>query len=60
MTCPVCGGKTLIIHCFKDCESVYRRRRCKECNHVFNTAEYETDIGKYWTAFYENNKNNEK
>lgn len=43
MNCPVCGGDTTVIHCRRDCESVYRRRKCLECNHVFYTTEVESD-----------------
>ena len=47
MNCPVCGGKTVVAYCFPDCEGVYRRRKCSECNHVFYTSEYESDADEY-------------
>ena len=43
MDCPVCGGRTYVDSCTRDCESVYRRRKCKECNHVFYTDESEVE-----------------
>lgn len=39
MTCPVCGGKTIVSGCKADCESVQRERRCMECGHIFYTEE---------------------
>ena len=41
MTCPVCAGKVIVEDSVTDCESVYRRRKCKECNYVFYTTESE-------------------
>lgn len=46
MTCPVCGAETEVIGCFKDCESVVRKRKCKECGYRFFTEEYETSDAK--------------
>ena len=43
MTCPVCAGDTIVIDCRTDCEGVYRRRKCKECNYLFFTSETESD-----------------
>lgn len=43
MTCPVCGGATLVLDSQTDCESVYRKRKCKACNHRFYTTEIEGD-----------------
>ena len=45
MTCPVCGGVVRTIQSRKDCEGVYRQRKCIEagCNHVFYTTEIESD-----------------
>ena len=45
MTCPVCAGKTTVVDSASDCESVYRQRKCIECNHKFMTVESETDDG---------------
>lgn len=46
MTCPVCGGKTLVWdsrYLAKD-ETLKRRRRCKECGYRFNTYEIDEDL----------------
>ena len=42
MYCPVCGGKTTVVSGRRDCESVYRYRRCLECSHKFYTTELES------------------
>ncbi len=47
MTCPVCGGKTVVIGSEADSESIYRRRKCVECNHRFYTTESESDGKDY-------------
>ncbi|MBE7039124.1 MAG: hypothetical protein E7398_00165 [Ruminococcaceae bacterium] len=50
MTCPVCGGNSKVCDSISDCEAVYRKRRCLECNHVWFTDEYEShgrDYKKY-------------
>ena len=47
MTCPICGGDTLVTHSVSDCEGVYRKRTCKECGHIFNTSELESDGSMY-------------
>lgn len=41
MNCPVCGGAVTVIDTARDCESIYRRRKCKTCDHVFYTTESE-------------------
>ena len=46
MTCPVCGGKTTVIDTANDCECVYRRRKCLECEYKFTTTEQESDDTK--------------
>ena len=43
MTCQVCGGKTTVVDCVRDVDEVIRRRRCKECNHIFFTSEKDVD-----------------
>lgn len=43
MTCPICGGKTLVSYTVTDCDAVYRWRKCRECNHGFYTTECESD-----------------
>lgn len=41
INCPVCGGRTGVLHNYSDGESMYRSRKCKECGHVFYTTEEE-------------------
>lgn len=55
MTCPVCGGDNLVTYSFKDCEAIYRERTCKECEHVFYTAECEFDVKEYNKLLYQRN-----
>lgn len=59
MTCPICGADSRVIDSRADCEGVYRRRKCKECNHIFNTSEYESDSSAYNRLMYDikHNKN---
>lgn len=47
MTCPVCGGDTKVAYCVRDCEGVYRRRKCIECEYKFYTTELESDGDRY-------------
>ena len=46
INCPVCGGATAVTNNYSDSESVWRRRCCKECKHVFYTTEEELDSSK--------------
>ncbi len=46
MTCPVCGGKTTVTISASDCECVYRRRKCVECDYTFTTTEQESNDGR--------------
>lgn len=50
MTCPVCGGESRIYDTISDCEAVYRKRKCLDCNHVWFTDEYESD-GEYYRKY---------
>ena len=44
MTCPVCGEETRVVDSRKpDCETVWRRRECKECGYRFETEEREVE-----------------
>lgn len=43
MLCPVCGGSSRVTNSRSDCDGVYRRRRCKECDHLFYTTETDSD-----------------
>lgn len=43
MTCPICGGVSKVYDSISDCEAVYRKRKCLECNHIWFTDEYESD-----------------
>lgn len=49
MTCPICGGTVRTMQSVKDCEGVYRQRKCIEtnCGHVFYTTEVESDDSDY-------------
>ena len=46
MNCPICGNDVKVIGSKRDCEAVYRKRRClnKDCDYIFFTAEYEADV----------------
>lgn len=46
MNCPVCGESTNIIGSKSACDSVYRKRICAECGHIFYTEEYESDTSE--------------
>lgn len=48
MNCPKCGERELLVIDKRDtdCESVYRRRKCKLCGHRFTTVEYEVELTK--------------
>ncbi len=48
MTCPKCGGDKLHVYDVRhvDCESIWRRRECKDCGHRFSTMEYEVEFSK--------------
>lgn len=56
MTCPICGGATKVTNSRRDCEGVYRIRKCVDCNHTFTTAEYESDREGIRSVWRENNK----
>lgn len=43
MTCPICGGQTLIKDSRPDEDHVKRRRECTECKHRFSTVEIDKD-----------------
>ena len=49
MNCPVCGSKTIVHTCRRDCEGVYRVRDCvnEDCKHRFYTTEVESDREDY-------------
>jgi transcriptional regulator NrdR family protein len=50
MNCPMCDGKTTVIHCRKDQEGVYRKRKCTECDYIFFTSECEDSADGYHRA----------
>ena len=43
MTCPMCGAKTYVTDSRTECDAVYRKRKCAECEYVFFTAETESE-----------------
>ena len=45
MNCPVCGEMSRVLDSKRDCESVHRKRQCKECKRIFYTEEYEAKSG---------------
>ena len=47
MTCPICGGKSKVNDSISDCETVYRKRQCLDCNYIWFTDEIESDGGCY-------------
>lgn len=44
MTCPVCGGDTMVFNSRPRPETVYRRRECLTCGHRFTTFEVEAEL----------------
>lgn len=48
MTCPECGGMTVVIDTAKECDCVIRRRKCKVCELNFFTEEVQgpDELGK--------------
>lgn len=46
MTCPVCGEDTFVDGSASDVDVVARRRKCKKCNYIFYTLEYEDSEAK--------------
>ena len=44
MTCPVCGGYTMIIDSRNKNDHKNRRRICMECGYKFNTIEIDMDL----------------
>lgn len=39
MTCPNCNGKNKVIDSRSDEDTVYRKRKCDDCGHIFYTEE---------------------
>ena len=56
MTCPICGGKSIVANTMKDCDSIHRKRMCTECKYIFYTSEYESDGDEYKRLKNENEK----
>lgn len=56
MNCPVCGETTFVVRSIADCEAVYRRRKCRECNYTFYSTEYESDSSVFYKLEYQINK----
>lgn len=46
MTCPVCGGDVKVVNCCSDPDSIYRRRKCLDCDYEFYTTESELPESK--------------
>lgn len=49
MNCPVCGESTRIVDSVSDCESVYRRRKCRACGYFCYTTE--SELKSSWEDF---------
>ena len=47
MTCPKCGSDTFVTYSIADGDSVYRKRKCKKCSHVFYTTEAVAEKSHY-------------
>lgn len=43
MVCEICGGKSGVIDTISQDDAVYRKRKCKECGHIFYTEEVDSD-----------------
>lgn len=42
MNCPVCGEPTGVLVSRRECDAVYRYRKCKDCGYLFYTTELES------------------
>lgn len=42
MNCPVCGESTGVLVSRRECDAVYRYRKCKACGYLFHTTELES------------------
>lgn len=49
MTCPVCGGDTIVVDSRCRTDTTYRRRKCLDCDYRFATYEVENDLYKKLT-----------
>lgn len=60
MTCPICGGSTMVKDCIKAPDQVLRIRRCLSCSHKFYTSETEAPTARtdFSLLYYERNHNN--
>ena len=59
MTCPLCGGKSKVYDSISDCDAIYRKRKCLECNHVWFTDECESE-GKIYREYASTRRNKYK
>lgn len=58
MTCPVCGARTTVIDTASaDVESVYRMRKCKDCEYKFYTIEIECNDDNIRKIYNERRRN---
>ena len=44
MTCPVCGGDTIVLDSRPRPDTVHRRRKCLNCDHRFSTYEVDKEL----------------
>ena len=61
MNCPRCGGKVGVIDSVHNTDEneIYRKRKCKDCELIFYTAEYEIrhdlSFRSEWYRFHRSN-----
>ena len=39
MTCPICGGDTVVTHTLNNVDHITRYRKCVDCKFTFRTIE---------------------
>ena len=64
MYCPKCKGKIGVLDSVynNDENEILRKRKCKECGHIFYTIEFEVEqddrLKQEWSSFYRSNLRN--
>lgn len=59
--CPQCGGTTTVKYTVSDYTGTYRKRKCKNCGHVFVTHEFVNNTPAVRSKFNDlRNRRNEK
>ena len=57
MLCPECKNRSKVTDSRTDGKTVYRRRKCEHCGHIFFTAETTTPSGDAFHKIYNKYKN---